>query len=53
MAIVQRALERDPEKRYGWASELSSDLQAFMVRHGMQNAKQDLVSHMARHMKAD
>jgi tRNA A-37 threonylcarbamoyl transferase component Bud32 len=49
--IVLRALERDPEKRYAWASELSADLQAFLVRHGMQNARQDLVAHMARYMK--
>ena len=33
-AIVQRALERDPEKRYATASELATDLDAFLQKHG-------------------
>jgi serine/threonine-protein kinase len=32
--IVERALERDPEKRYGTGAELARDLDKFLQKHG-------------------
>jgi serine/threonine protein kinase len=50
LQIVMRALERDPDKRYAWASEMSTDLQAFMIARGMQEAKDDLVAHLQQYL---
>ncbi|MEW5851974.1 MAG: serine/threonine-protein kinase, partial [Myxococcota bacterium] len=48
--IVMKALERDFNQRYSWAAELSADLQAFMIRNGLTNARGDLIAHMAKHL---
>ncbi len=49
--IVMKALEREPDHRYPWASEMSTDLQAFMIQSGIRDARGDLANHMNGHLR--
>lgn len=50
-AIVMKALEREVEQRYGWAADLSVDLQSFLLSHGYKDARGDMVRYMDEVMR--
>ncbi|MBI5498502.1 MAG: protein kinase [Deltaproteobacteria bacterium] len=51
--IVMKALEREVERRYSWAADLSADLQSFLIRHQMRDPRGELARHMATHLSGD
>ncbi|MBN2361931.1 MAG: protein kinase [Deltaproteobacteria bacterium] len=46
-AAVHRALEREPQARFAWASELSTELQRALIKLGIGNPRGLLAAYMA------
>jgi serine/threonine-protein kinase len=49
--IVLKALQRDVDLRYSWASDMSADLQAFMMKNGMKDPRSDVSNHMVTYLR--
>jgi len=50
-AVVHHALEREPQGRFGWASELSTELQRALIKLGVANPRGLLATYMAERFK--
>ncbi len=46
VAVVERALQRDPARRFAWASDASLELQRVLLLHDYSNPRGELLSYM-------
>lgn len=49
--IVMKALQREADTRYGWAADMSVDLQTFMLRAGIKDPRGELSRYMDQVMR--
>ncbi|MBI5495562.1 MAG: serine/threonine protein kinase [Deltaproteobacteria bacterium] len=51
--IIYKAMAKDPEDRYQWGSDMSEDLQRFMLMQGKSPTRNDLAEYLRNNFPAD